>query len=118
MNGRVRAILTALLIFVLTGCATPINWQERVGVYTYDQAVMEYGPPIASATLTDHSIVADWMTQRGAIIATPGPAASAFYGPGWRGWGGYYTPTYFPARFLRLHFGPDGKLKTWKEFSK
>lgn len=118
MKGKVRAFLTALVVFVLAGCATPINWQERVGVYTYDQAVIDHGPPISYAMLSDHSFVAEWMLQRGTIVATPGPMGPTFYGPGWGGWGGYYYPTYFPGRFLRLQFGPDGKLKTWKEFSK
>jgi hypothetical protein len=114
MNGMVRTALTALAILVVAGCATPINWQARVGVYTYDQAVMDYGPPMAQATLSDHSIVAEWMVQRGAVVSTPAPY---FYGPGY--WGpAYYYPTYFPARFLRLQFAPGGKLKAWKEYSK
>jgi hypothetical protein len=27
------------------------------------------------------------------------------------------TETYVPARYLRLTFGADGKLKTWKELA-
>ena len=53
-------------LVLLTGCATPrIDWQARVGHYTYDQAILELGPPEKSATLTDGSVVADWLTQRG-----------------------------------------------------
>jgi hypothetical protein len=57
MNTMARAALITLMAFLLAGCATPINWQARVGVYTYDQAVTDYGPPMAFATLSDHSTV-------------------------------------------------------------
>jgi hypothetical protein len=110
-----------ILAGFLAGCATPINWRARVGAYTYDQAVMDYGPPGRFAKLSDGSTVAEWMTERGAVIVSPGPY---FYGPPYYGrglygpvWGGY-SSTYFPAQFLRLTFSPNGKLKAWKEFSK
>jgi hypothetical protein len=125
MNRIARAIEIAVAAFILaaflTGCATPINWQARVGVYTYDQALMDYGPPARSAKLSDGSTVAEWMTDRGQVIVTPGPYVygPAYYGRGYYGpvYGGYST-TYFPAQFLRLTFSPDGKLRMWKEFSK
>ncbi len=124
MNRIVLAMVTALLALALAGCATPINWTARVGVYTYNQAVMDYGPPMTVTKLNDGSTVVEWMTHRGQVVVTPGP----YYGPNYVGpgrspyySGGYYGPassTYFPARFLRLEFGPDGKLKAWKEFAK
>jgi hypothetical protein len=116
MRVIARLGLIALVVAVLTGCATPINWQARVGVYTYDQAVMDYGPPDRATKLSDGTTVAQWMTDRGAVIVTPQPY---FYGPGYYGpvWGGYST-SYFPAQFLQLSFGTDGKLKAWKRLSK
>jgi len=117
MSGSIiRAAVIGLMMLIVAGCVTPINWQARVGVYTYDQAVMDYGPPMGYAKLSDGSIVVQWMTERGEVVMAPQPY---FYGPGVWGpvWGGYST-SYFPARFLRLQFGPDGKLKTWKVFSK
>jgi hypothetical protein len=117
MVRMVRVTFIALALFVLAGCATPINWQARVGVYTFDQAVTDYGPPMASATLSDHTRVCDWMTERGAVMVSPGPYP--YYGRGYWGPGyGAYSATTFPARFLRLTFAPDGKLKAWKEYSK
>ncbi len=106
-----------LAIFIVAGCATPINWQARVGVYTYEQAVMDYGPPDKSTTLRDGTLVAEWMTQRGAVVVTPGPY---YYGPGYMGPVGpaYSSTSYFPGRWLRLSFSPDEKLTSWKEFSK
>lgn len=121
MNRMFRSVLVALAVFALAGCATPINWQARVGVYTYNQAVMDYGPPFSYTRLSDGSTVVEWLTERGEVVVTPGPYfygpayyGRGFYGPGWGG----YSSTYFPARFLRLQFGADGKLKAWKEFSK
>ncbi len=108
----------ALLAVLLTGCVSPpINWPARVGQYTYDQAIVEYGPPDKSARLQDGSIVAEWMTRSGQVVTTPDP----LWGPPGYWYGPFppaYTQTYFPATFLRLMFGPDGKLKTAKSFAK
>jgi hypothetical protein len=130
MNRIVQATAMALALLALTGCVTPINWQARVGVYTYNQAVMDYGPPMSVTRLNDSSTVVEWMTDRGQVVVSPGPYyyGPNYYGPGYySGYPGryYYGPawpaystTYFPARYLRLEFGPDGKLKAWKEFTK
>jgi hypothetical protein len=113
---------TALILTgFLAGCATPINWQARAGVHTYDQAVMDYGPPERLAKLSDGSTVAEWMTERGEVIVTPGPYiyGPPYYGRGYYGpMAGGYSTTYFPTQFLRLIFSSDGRLKAWKEFSK
>ena len=110
----VRAALIVLAAFMLAGCATSINWQSRVGVYTYDQAVAAYGPPDKYAKLSNGSTVAEWKLKQGAVVTTPGPyyyGSGYYYGPG-------YTTAYFPAKFLRLTFSPNGKLAAWKEYSK
>lgn len=104
------------MALVLAGCATPINWQARVGIYTYDQAVMDYGPPDRSAKLSDGTTVSQWLTQRGSVIVSPQPYiyGPAYYGPVYS----TYTTTTFPAEYLQLAFAPDGKLKTWKRVYK
>jgi hypothetical protein len=121
MRWITRTMVFVAAVLILAGCATPINWQARVGIYTYDQAVVDYGPPGRATKLSDGSLVAEWMTERGQVFVTPGPYVYGpiYYSRGYVGpmWGGYST-TYFPAQFLRLIFSPDGKLKAWKEFSK
>lgn len=107
------ARLVALLL--LAGCATTgIDWKARVGNYTYDQAVGELGPPDKSSQRVDGTRVADWLTRRAQTVVAPEPY---FLPPG--GYFGPLTPmrteTYYPARYLRLTFGADGKLKSWKE---
>jgi len=99
------------VVFLWAGCAThKIDWNSRMGVYTYDQTVLEMGPPDKVARLTDGTIVAEWLTYRGSS------GYSGFFpGP-------YYPfPTYdlpTPDRFLRLTFTPDGKLKEWKKIAR
>ena len=96
---------------LLAGCVTPkIDWAARVGNYTYDQAVMEFGPPDKSAKLSDGSTVAEWLTRRGQVVVAPG----TYFGP----LTPMYSETYVPARFLRLAFDANGRLKTWKAFAR
>jgi hypothetical protein len=106
--GRLLALL------LLAGCVTPhIDWKARVGNYTYDQAVVELGPPDKYAKLTNGTLIADWLTRRAQTIIAPEPYLSRGY---------YYgaptamhSETFFPARYLRLTFDAEGKLKSWKE---
>lgn len=111
-----RMILSALVAMLFAGCATTpkIDWQARVGVYTYDQAVMQFGPPDKSAKLTDGSTVADWVTERGYIYATSN--YYPFYTPGYVVPATTYTENRVPDTLLRLTFGADGKLRAWKKF--
>ncbi|MBI3850578.1 MAG: hypothetical protein HY298_09965 [Verrucomicrobia bacterium] len=119
-----RRLLGGLLLVFLAGCATSpkVDWAARVGTYTYDQAVTDLGPPDKSAKLTDGTTVAEWLTARG----YGGYSGMDF------GYGGYYGrwPYYYygpvyhyydsptPDYYLRLTFGPDGKLKDWKRLRK
>lgn len=121
---RLMKILPAgvLLLVIGTlavGCATrKINWAARVGQYTYDQTVKEIGPPDKQATLLDGTVVAEWLTRRGGYggYYSPGYAwyPYSFYGP----LGPTYIDSYSPDYFLRLTFGPDGRLQEWKRFSR
>jgi hypothetical protein len=109
-----------MLAWCLAGCATTpkIDWNSRLGNYTYDQAVVELGPPDRSAQLTDGSVVAEWLTMRG----YSGGAVYHYGGPYYRWSPGpmiyHYADPPAPDRFLRLVFGPDGKLASWKQVYK
>ena len=82
-GGKWLAITLAAL--VLAGCVTQkIDWSARVGNYTYDQAVMELGPPDKSAKLTDGTVVADWLTHHAQTIVAPEPyfaPPGCYFGP-------------------------------------
>ena len=101
-------LLTVLVLTFAAGCTTPpkVDWDARVGNFTFDQAVIELGPPEKSARLTDQSRVADWLVQRGTSNPTyhSFPDGRVIRTDGARG----------PDRLLRLTFAPDGKLKEWK----
>jgi hypothetical protein len=102
-------------LLLLTGCASrKIDWNARVGTYTFDQAVIELGPPAKQARLTDGTLVAEWQTQRGYTQAYYTP----YYGYRSRYYGGYYaTPiiSSSPDVFLRLTFDAAGKMIAWKK---
>jgi hypothetical protein len=113
-----RAVLTLLAILLLTGCVTEkIDWAARVGQYTQDQAIVDLGPPDKSAKLSDGTVVDEWLAQSSRVIVAPEPyflPPGGYFGPDTPS----YTETYVPAYFLRLTFGPDGRLKSWKKFAK
>jgi hypothetical protein len=113
------SIFTLTLAVCLCGCATSkVNWDDRVGAATFDDLVVEMGPPDKQAKLQDGTVVAEWITRR----ASHTTVVSGYYGVG-----GYYAPyAYVPAApiytdfyspdfVIRLTFGPDGKLQSWKK---
>src|SRR5205809_4479055 len=105
-------LILVLLLLLSVGCATAkIDWNSRIGNYTYDQAVAELGPPDKFAKLTDGTIVAEWMTRRG----YSGGSAGIMYGHPYyyHPWHYYYEPP-SPDYFIRLTFGSDGKLQAYK----
>jgi hypothetical protein len=116
----------ALLIFAagvaMSGCtSTKAIWNSRVGVYTFDQAVLELGPPDKAAQLKDGTTVAEWMTRRG----YPGGYVSPYYGYplGYDYRRGYWAAPYYyepgsPDYFLRLTFGPDAQLQAWQRITR
>ena len=112
-GGKWLAITLAAL--VLAGCVTTpkIDWPARVGNYTCDQAVLELGPPDKQAALADHTLVAEWLTQRGqprTFISTG--IAYGSYSPR------IVDTVVTPDLYLRLTFGADGRLQAWKRFAR
>jgi hypothetical protein len=103
-----RVMVLACLACWLAGCATArVDWNARIGHYTYDQAVGEMGPPDKEAKLADGGIVAEWLIYRGTtyVYGTPGTYGPYYAGPA--------TAQTGPSRYLRLTFGPDRQLTAW-----
>lgn len=100
--------LAALLSLFTSACTMPpkIDWDARVGSYTFDAAVKDMGPPNKSATLSDGTRVAEWLAERG--YSTPiyhsFPDGRVIRTDGVRG----------PDGWLQLTFAPDARLKGWK----
>jgi hypothetical protein len=117
-------ICLGLALAVLSsGCATAkIDWASRVDVYTYQQAVLDFGPPDKLAKLEDGTMVVEWLTGRTGGYATgffdygyPGCYGRGLYHPG------FYSPVYYAPgydSYLRLTFGPEGRLKAWRKVYK
>jgi hypothetical protein len=109
--------LMALLALMFSGCATTkkVDWNSRVGNYTYDQAVTELGPPDKQTTLSDGKTVADWVSHsRGG--ASLGFGVGSFGRSGGMGVGvSQPVGSSYNDRVLRLTFGPDKKLVSWKK---
>jgi len=118
MNITLAARFSFLMVLFLmaaffAGCETapPVNWDSRVGIYTYDQAVKDFGPPDRQAKLTDGQTVAKW------IVRPYNNGANYNVGMGYYGNAGYgagqkFGPGY-PDNALQLTFGTDGKLTAW-----
>ena len=116
----IRAAFCLCLLALLmggSGCQTTpkINWDARIGNYTFDQAVAEMGPPNEQTTLTDGSRVAQWVTGR--VTNTTALPMGGAWGPGY----GFYMPTPVMVNSsitqycLRLTFGQNGQLQAWKK---
>ncbi len=109
LAGPGSVVALGFALFLAFGCAsTKVSWDARIGQYSYDQAVVELGPPENSATLSDGARVADWILSRGGRSGTIST---------WRR-GGFATYDTSPDWILRLTFGPDGRLKAWKKLAK
>jgi hypothetical protein len=106
------------MVVLLAGCATTpkIDWDSRIGNYTYDQAVLELGPPDRMALLSDSTRVAEWITARGYSHGYAMGFAPHFYHPYYYGPppAYYYSEPPSPDRFIRLTFNPEGRLTEWR----
>ena len=106
-------LLLAVVGLVFSGCATKpkVDWDSRIGTFTYDQAVVELGPPDRESTLTDGRKVAEWVVGRkrsgglsigfGSYSGPVGVGVSKSVGPGPQD------------KVLRLTFDEQGKLQSW-----
>ena len=107
-------IWLALAALLVAGCATQrINWNARIGTYTFDQAVIDFGPPDKQAKLSDGRVVAEWISHYssgGAVVFGAG-----LYN--YRGGGGFVQttgPEYYESK-LRLTFTTNDVLSAWSK---
>ncbi|MEO6034439.1 MAG: hypothetical protein ABIQ35_04210 [Verrucomicrobiota bacterium] len=101
----------AIALTLLVGCATAkVDWSNRVGNFTYDQAVAELGTPDHVEMVTSGEIIADWRTHRNSA-RTINPSRDVSSGPDGAGLGAPVSNS--GPRTLRLTFGADKILKSW-----
>ncbi|HEY5345590.1 MAG TPA: hypothetical protein VIK62_04525 [Verrucomicrobiae bacterium] len=110
-NFAVKLFCLLAALFIVGCVSYQTQWDNRVGVFTYDQAVVELGPPDKQAKLTDGKTVAEWISR----YSTGGSAGvgTGIYGGGVGG--GYViqsAPTYRESK-LRLTFSTNNILTNW-----
>jgi len=99
------------VMILLAGCATGrINWEGRVGHYTFDEAVREMGPPDKSAVLSDGTRVAEWLTVKGRRMNS-----LTYIGGGSIP---FIPQADWPDYYARLTFDTEGRLTAYKEIAK
>jgi hypothetical protein len=103
-----------LTVAVLAGCVGPrVDWNTRIGTYTYDQAIIDYGPPDKQAKLSDGRKVLEWVSRYSNNTST------AIVSGGWgypSGVGIVQTtgPQYYE-EVLRLTFTTNNILSGWSK---
>jgi hypothetical protein len=108
---RFAVVFVLIAGFWLAGCATTkIDWNSRVGLYSYDDAISELGVPDRQATLSDGSIVGEWLQYRGGAYGTTHYSRWSRFQT--------YDVHEFPDRYLRLTFGPDKLLRQAGTFAR
>jgi uncharacterized membrane protein YedE/YeeE len=110
-------VLLAMLGLIVAGCTStpPVDWNSRIGNYTFDQAVAELGPPDKTAKLSDGKTVADWIKHSHGGGVSFGMGTGFYSGGGTAVGTGVSTSSGYPDKVLRLTFGPDGKLLEFKK---
>lgn len=109
-------LLLAFSLPVTPGCASKPrpDWDQRIANFTFDDAVRELGPPVASTPLKDGSTVAEWFLKHGSQVSFG--FGTGFYGPGGGVSVGQTVTPPAAGHYLRLTFGPDGQLQHWEKF--
>jgi hypothetical protein len=106
--------ILALAVALLAGCATtpPVDWNTRIGKYTYAQAVTELGPPAREARLSDGKIVCKWFSQ-----SPSGPrfnSGMSYYGNNDFG-ADQNIGSAYNNQMLQLTFGTNRTLTAWSK---
>ena len=118
---KIAACLVALSLLIWSGCASrpkvdvnKIDWNSRVGNYTYEQAVSELGKPDVLAE-TSEGTSADWVTKRSPNVSFGFGVGHSVGGGGFGSGVGVGTGV-GPrphGEYLHLNFGKDGRLASW-----
>jgi hypothetical protein len=113
MNSVVKGFLPVVLflaITFITGCATapPVDWNGRVGHYTYAQALNELGPPNRQVRLSSGAIEFKWFLQPNGNSLPNNGMNNGF------GVGQNISPG-FSDRYLQLTFDAKGMLTGWSK---
>ena len=118
MNLAVKLSFLAILALataLIAGCKTtkPVDWNSRVGTYTFDQAVTQLGPPDKQTTLSDGKLVAQWITRRNG--GSSFSVGTGFYTGGVGVGVGHSVGSGYPDKILTLTFGTNQVLAAYSK---
>jgi len=115
INFACGFLFFSLALALISGCQTTpaVDWNSRVGHYTYDQAVGELGPPDKQTKLTTGQTVAEWITRRSG--GTSVGFGTGFFGPGMGVGVGETVGSGHPDRVLKLTFDANNVLASWSK---
>jgi hypothetical protein len=107
--------ILALATALIAGCKTtkPVDWNSRVGTYTFDQAVTELGPPDKQTALSDGKLVAQWITHRNG--GSSFSVGTGFYTGGVGVGVGHSVGSGYPDKILTLTFGTNSMLAAYSK---
>jgi hypothetical protein len=123
---KAMPLFVAALCALATGCASSsksgkpdpktVNWSERIGAYTYEQAVADMGKPAVVGESNDGRS-AEWVLRRSPRMSFGFGVGTGSFGPHSAvgvGVGSSVSPP-LSGEYLQLKFGPDGQLKEWNK---
>lgn len=110
VKGSLPVVLFLAIVFI-TGCATapPVDWNSRVGHYTYAQAHNELGPPNRQVRLSSGATEFKWFLQPYGGTGVPNNSMNNGFGVGQN-----ISPG-FGDRYLQLTFDAKGVLTDWSK---
>jgi hypothetical protein len=119
-NRLIASMATLLVAALFTACVhrpkldPNINWNERIGSYTYEQALAEIGKPDVIAESSEGR-TADWILKRSPQMSFGVGLGSGVYGSHVGTGVGVGTSVSPPphGEYLHLTFDSEGKLKAW-----
>jgi len=123
---KALSLLLAVLCGLAAGCASSskpdkpdpktINWSERIGNYTFEQAVADLGKPAVTGESSEGRM-AEWVMRRSPRMSFGFGVGTGSYGShGGVGVGVGSSVSPPPSgEYLHLKFGPDGKLTEWSK---
>jgi hypothetical protein len=115
MKAKLAATVFSLAILFLAvafiaGCkTTTVDWNSRVGNYSYNQALAELGSPAKQTKLSDGKTVDQWITLHGSTGFAGGANVGGLDTIG----GNQPMMQTYKDHVLELTFDADGKLVSW-----
>ena len=102
-----------LAVAFLAGCTTTrtVDWNSRVGHYTYNQALSDFGLPNRQIKLSDGQVESKWFAQP---PVNPRPnSGMSFYGN--TGFAANPPASGYNDQMLQLTFDTNGVLAAWSK---